>query len=128
MSLSGRKRKAPDIISGIPFNKRESINFVLVSKQKRGILVKSTNITIPITSLFHTEATDPLPHIYIEEHDTDIYSDTEEAPTSVTQRADRKGPSRSVSVSRLLFWSFYLLILTADDDGGVDRISQWRIH
>ena len=88
MSLSGWKRKAPDIISGILFNKQESINFISVSKQKQGVLVKSTNITIPITSLFHTEATDPLLHIYIEEHNTNIYSNTEEAPTSATQGVD----------------------------------------
>lgn len=88
MSLSRPKWKAPDIVSGIPFDKWESINFVMVTKQKRRVMAKSTNISIPITPLFQTEVSDPLPHIYIKEHDASVYSDTEEAETSTMQGVD----------------------------------------
>jgi len=123
MSLPKRKRKAPDIVSGIPFDKRESVNFITVSKQKRRVAVTSTQISVPITSLFHTEGpTRSLPPSDTAEFDVGVYSDTEEAATSPTkQTADRKGPSRSVSVSPFFFGTlvFCLLISTTDKDGRV---------
>ena len=99
-----RKRKAPDIVSGVPFDERESVNLLMVSKQKRRVTAISTEISVPITSLFHTEeSTGSLPPPRPEEYGDGIYSDTEDTTTSTTQKVDRKGPSRSVSVSLLSF-------------------------
>jgi len=100
MSLSRRKRKAPDIVSGVPFDRRESVNFVTVTKQKRRVAVMSTEISVPVTSLFRTEEPTGLsPPSCTVECDTSVYSDAEEAAASTTTLgAGRKGPSRSVSV------------------------------
>jgi len=122
MSHSRRKRKAPDIVSNIPFDERESVNFITVSKQKRRITVMSTQTSVPITPLFPTEeSTRSLPPSYPAECDAGVYSDTEDAATSPTaQKADRKGPSRSVSVSPFLFGILFLSAYsTTDNDGGV---------
>lgn len=101
MSIPRRKRKAPDIVSGIPFDERESINFITVSKQKRRVMVTSAEISVPITPLFHLgEPTASLtPPLYVEEHDSGVYSDAEEDAASTTQKKTRRGSSRSVSVS-----------------------------
>ena len=129
MPLPGRKRKAPDIISGIPFNERESVNFVTVSKQKRRITVNTTQITVPITPLFRVEESiTPSPPVCLEECDSGVYSDTEEAATPTMQNADRKGSSRSVSVSPFLYQYSYLLIPTPDIAGRVVRIPLQRIR
>ena len=132
MSLPRRKRKGPNIVSNIPFNKCESVNYVTVSKHKRHFKVKSAKISVPVTTLFHTEESTkslpPLPLFYTEEDDAGVYSDVEEATTSTTQKADHKGPSRSVSVSPFLLQYSHLLISTIDNDGGVVKIPLCRIH
>ena len=132
MSLPRRKRKGPNIVSNIPFDKRESVNYVTVSKHKQRFKVKSAKISVPVTTLFHTEESTeslpPLPSFYTEEDDAGVYSDVEEAATSTTQKADRKGPSRSVSVSPFLLQYSRLLISTIDNDGGVVKIPLCRIH
>lgn len=106
MPLPGRKRKGPDIVSNIPFDERESINYVTITKHKRRFKVKSAEISVPVTALFHTEESTeslpPLPSLYTEEDDAGVYSDVEATATSTTRKADRKGPSRSVSVSLFL--------------------------
>jgi hypothetical protein len=111
MVLSKRKRKAPDIVSGIPFDERESVNLVTIdkknkqNKQKRRIVATSTEISVPITSSFLAEGpTESLPLPRAAECDVGVYSDTEEATTQTTQKPDRKGPSRSVSVSPFLLY------------------------
>lgn len=112
MALSKRKRKAPDIISGIPFDEKESVNLVRVSKQKRRIAVSSAEISVPNTSQFGTgEQTESAPPLPPGEHDDGIHSDTEGAAASAGQKADRKGPSRSVSVS-----SFYPHTVSSPSD------------
>ena len=104
-----RKRKAPDIISGVPFNEREAVNLLMVSKQKQRITVMLTEISVPITSLFQTDEETgslpppPPPPPHAEDYGDGIYSDTEELDTSTAQKTDRKGPSRSVSVSTFFF-------------------------
>ena len=121
MSLPKRKRKAPSIVSGIPFDEQESVNFVTVSKQKRRVMATSTEITVPITSSPHVEEpARSLPPLWAAEYDAGVYSDTEEAATvPPAQKADRKGPSRSVSVSSFPFECAHnpvcLLIRTADE-------------
>ena len=100
MPLPRHKWKAPDIVSGIPFDGRESVNFVKVSKQKWRVTVMSTEISVPVTSLFHTEgSTKSLLPPHGMEHNTGVYSNTEETVTSTAQKADQKGPSRSALVS-----------------------------
>src|ERR1700760_2949094 len=99
MSLPRRKRKAPDIVSGIPFDGKESVNFVTVSKQKRRIAVSSAEISVPVTPLFCIdEPTRLKPPPCTDECDDGFYSDVEGAATSAGKTADCKGPSRSVSV------------------------------
>ena len=104
MSLPRRKRKAPDIESGISFDKEESVNFITVSKQKRRIAVSTAQISVPLTPLFHTDKqTESVPAPYAAECDDGVYSDTEGTAMSAGQKPDRKGPSRSVSVSLFHF-------------------------
>ena len=113
---SKRKRKAPDIVSGIPFDERETVKFVTVSKQKRRVTAVSTQISVPITPSFRAEEpSNPLPVPYTVECDAGVYSDAEEAATPpATQKADRKGPSRSVSVSPFLFQRIHFSIYLFD--------------
>ena len=132
MSLPRRKRKGPNIVSNIPFDKRESVNYVTVSKHKRCFKVKLAKISVPVTTLFHTEESTkllpPLPSFYTKEDNAGVYSDVKEAATLMTQKADRKGPSRSVLVSPFLLQYSHLLISTIDNDGGVVKIPLCRIH
>jgi hypothetical protein len=113
MPLPRRKRKAPDIVSGIPFDEQESVNFVTVSKQKRRVTTMSTDISVPISS--SSQAEEParsLPPLWAAEYDAGVYSDTEEAAgVPPAQKADRKGPSRSVSVSLFSFQRIHTSVL-----------------
>jgi hypothetical protein len=105
MPLPKRKRKGPIIVSGIPFDGRESVNFVTVSKHKRRVTTVSTEISVPIVPSSHAEEpARSLPPLWAAEYDTSVYSDTEEAAAVPTaQKTERKGPSRSVSVSSFSF-------------------------
>ena len=103
MSLRRRKQKAPDIVSSIPFDEKESVNLITVSKQKRRIAVSSADISVPITQEFHAgESSKSVPPSSAAECDDGEYSDAEGAATSAGQKADRKGPSRSASVRLFL--------------------------
>jgi len=123
MSLPRCKQKAPDIISGIPFDETESVNFVMVSKQKQRLAVSSAQISVPVTPLFHAnEQTKPAPAPSTTECDNGVYSNTEGAAMSAGQKADHKGPSRSVSVS--LFYS-YVVVLLSDYSKQQTKLEEW---
>ena len=96
---SKRKRSGPDIITGIPVNEVEVVNEITVTRHKKRILTSSKPVHIPLpptTQKPEVEMSPPDPP----PRDEDVYSDVEDTNKSPgTNRHERKGQSRSVSVS-----------------------------
>lgn len=91
-----RKRRGPDVMTGIPLNEDEIFHEVTVTRRRnKRIQTISTPVCIPLPPA--SQQVDPVPHA--PERDCDVYSDAEEMELlPATRTRERKGPSRSVSV------------------------------
>ena len=83
-------------MTNIPLDEDEVINEVNVSRRNKRIHTTSKPVCIPLPP--PPQPTDSIPHT--PERDGDVYSDAEDtALLPATRNHERKGPSRSVSVS-----------------------------
>ena len=106
MSLPKHKRKGLIIVSGIPFDRRESVNFITVSKHKRCVTTMTTEISTPIISSSRVEEpARSLAPLWATEYDTSVYSNTEEATTVPTaQKTERKVLKDMVGEKTKVYW------------------------
>jgi hypothetical protein len=91
-----KRKRGPDIMTGIPLDEDEVINEVTVTRRSGRIHTDSKPVCLPLPP--PPQPVDATPDA--SERDVDVYSDTEGMELlPETRNNARKGPSRSVSVS-----------------------------
>ena len=128
-----KRKRGPDIVTDIPLDEDEEVDQVTVTRHKKQILVASKSVHIPLPPApqhvdehvdEHTdEHVDTIPSA--PERNGDVYSDEEGVELlPATRNRERKGPSRSVSISPLAHTIFALTLVTNNTPDTNRRVAE----